>query len=250
MDNESPGRSRTRCTAPTPKVVRLRYLSSTRLLERPHLLIAIVLGFAAAAFPAAISAHVASAQQSNTPSEATLDADAAQIAAKTDARLYVAKAADTYVSPARDVPPRSDLVLHVSGAHEAVPQRAVSHRAVSHRAVPHSSAAPVVQHSVAAAPPPVPTTTTTTQAQSGYGCASALAYLSAHAAPGFTFECPGYADGHQAMTCMNIQGLCPGADVIAIAVPCAAAYMNEASNSWVLTGKSDAPIDPYGYCHE
>ena len=26
------------------------------------------------------------------------------------------------------------------------------------------------------------------------------------------------------------------------------AYMNEASNSWVLPGVSGVPIDPYGWC--
>lgn len=83
---------------------------------------------------------------------------------------------------------------------------------------------------------------------SGYGCAAALAYLATHAAPGFHFECPGYADGHQAMTCMNVAGLCPGTKLIAINDPCPAAYMNEASNSWVLLGLRSAPIDPYGYC--
>lgn len=62
-------------------------------------------------------------------------------------------------------------------------------------------------------------------------------------------ECPGWADGHQAMTCDNVAGVCPGAKVIAISVPCAAAYMNEASNSWVIIGESNAAIDPYGYCH-
>jgi hypothetical protein len=36
--------------------------------------------------------------------------------------------------------------------------------------------------------------------------------------------------------------------VIRIAEPCAAAYMNESSNSWVLLGITDAPIDPYGAC--
>lgn len=50
------------------------------------------------------------------------------------------------------------------------------------------------------------------------------------------------------MTCVNVAGICPGEQVIAIATPCKAAYMNEASNSWVLTGKSSAPIDPYGSC--
>ncbi len=97
-------------------------------------------------------------------------------------------------------------------------------------------------------PPTTAPVPPTTAQPSGWGCGPALAYLSAHAAAGFRFECPGYADGHQAMTCVNVAGLCPGEKLIAIAVACPAAYMNEASNSWVLTGQSDAPIDPYGYC--
>ena len=36
--------------------------------------------------------------------------------------------------------------------------------------------------------------------------------------------------------------------VIAIAVPCPAAYMNEAANSWILYGMRPGPIDPYGSC--
>jgi hypothetical protein len=50
------------------------------------------------------------------------------------------------------------------------------------------------------------------------------------------------------MTCLNQAGVCPNGAIIAIADPCPAAYMNEASNSWVLEGKSSAPIDPYGVC--
>jgi hypothetical protein len=50
------------------------------------------------------------------------------------------------------------------------------------------------------------------------------------------------------MTCVNEAGVCANEDLIAIADACAAAYMNEASNSWVMTGASDAPIDPYGAC--
>jgi len=84
---------------------------------------------------------------------------------------------------------------------------------------------------------------------SAYGCASALTYLESHAAPGFAFECPGYSLGHQAMTCIDVAGACPGMKLIAISDPCPAAYMNEASNSWVLEGLRRAPIDPYGYCH-
>ena len=82
----------------------------------------------------------------------------------------------------------------------------------------------------------------------GYGCGPALAYLAAHAAPGFTFQCPGYAMGNQAMTCVNHAPQCAGQRIIAIAVPCPAAYMNEAHNSWVLIGQGTG-IDPYGYCH-
>jgi hypothetical protein len=48
---------------------------------------------------------------------------------------------------------------------------------------------------------------------------------------------------------MNVAGVCPGSHLIVISDPCQAAYMNEASNSWVLEGLRQAPIDPYGYCH-
>jgi hypothetical protein len=80
------------------------------------------------------------------------------------------------------------------------------------------------------------------------GCTAALAYLSAYSAPGFTFACPAPALGHEAMTCIDEPGVCDNENLIAISDPCPAAYMNEASNSWVLTGASDAPIDPYGAC--
>ena len=83
----------------------------------------------------------------------------------------------------------------------------------------------------------------------GYGCAAALAYLSAYAAPGFWLVCPGSARGHQAETvCESGASPCSVMSIIVIADPCPAAYMNEASNSWVMMGASDAPIDPYGSC--
>ncbi len=101
----------------------------------------------------------------------------------------------------------------------------------------------------APAPPPPPSNALPAKGEAtASGCAAALAYLSAYSAPGFTFACPGYALGHEAMTCVNQAGVCDNENLIAIADPCAAAYMNEASNSWVLTGASDAPIDPYGAC--
>ena len=110
---------------------------------------------------------------------------------------------------------------------------------------------------VAAAPSATPTTAAAPAAAAEvpaighattWGCAAALAYLQAYAAKGFALECPGDAEGHDAMTCLAVDGACPASAVIAIADPCPAAYMNEASNSWVLLGASDAPIDPYGPC--
>jgi hypothetical protein len=84
---------------------------------------------------------------------------------------------------------------------------------------------------------------------SASGCAAARAYLAAYAAPGFAVRCPGYADGHQAATmCASAATTCSTDRFIAIADPCPAAYMNEAANSWVLSGLSDAPLDPYGAC--
>jgi hypothetical protein len=81
-----------------------------------------------------------------------------------------------------------------------------------------------------------------------WGCGAALSYLQAYAAKGFALECPGYAEGREAMTCMNQAGACPGTSVIAIADPCPQAYMNEASNSYVIKGVADTPIDPFGPC--
>lgn len=86
------------------------------------------------------------------------------------------------------------------------------------------------------------------QSTGGYGCGPALAWLSTHAAPGFSFVCPGYALGHQAMTCRNVAGVCPGQEVIIIADPCPAAYENEAWNSLLSVGLASGPVDPFGAC--
>jgi hypothetical protein len=115
----------------------------------------------------------------------------------------------------------------------AVPTTAVPTTAVPTTAVP--TAPPTTEAAAASAAP-------------GWGCGDALAYLQAHAAPGFTFACPGNALGHQGMTCVDVAGICPGEHLIAIADPCPAAYMNEASNSRVFAGLSDTAIDPYGSC--
>lgn len=66
----------------------------------------------------------------------------------------------------------------------------------------------------------------------GFGCADALAYLAANAAPGYTFGCaPHSALGHYGYTCDNVPGVCPGTMHIQIACPAPFVYENEAANS-------------------
>jgi hypothetical protein len=114
---------------------------------------------------------------------------------------------------------------------------------------PAPAPAPPPAATVAAAPAPSdPGVLPAVGQATGWGCAAALTYLQAYAAKGFALECPGYAEGREAMTCMNQAGACPGTSVIAIADPCPQAYMNEASNSYVITGVADTPIDPFGPC--
>jgi hypothetical protein len=114
---------------------------------------------------------------------------------------------------------------------------------------PPPAPAPAPAAAVAAAPAPTdPGVLPAVGQATAWGCDAALTYLQAYAAKGFTLECPGYAEGREAMTCMNQPGACPGTSVIAIADPCPQAYMNEASNSFVLTGVADTPIDPFGPC--
>lgn len=95
-----------------------------------------------------------------------------------------------------------------------------------------------------------------------WGCTAALAYLQAYAAPGFALDCPGYAEGHEAMTCLHgtpqYPDACPNGPTIAISDACPQAYMNESANSWLMTGQltteqqkfgaSYGSIDPFGAC--
>jgi hypothetical protein len=95
-----------------------------------------------------------------------------------------------------------------------------------------------------------------------WGCAAALPYLQAYAAPGFALDCPGYAEGHEAMTCIHgtpqYPDACPNGPTIAISDPCPQAYMNESANSWLMTGQLSteqqkfgvaySTIDPFGAC--
>jgi hypothetical protein len=111
---------------------------------------------------------------------------------------------------------------------------------------PTTSATPSTA-SAAPAVTPITTAPASAAAPPGYGCGAALLYLAAHANPLYALECPGYADGNQAMTCTSHLPECgSGQYVIAIADPCPAAYMNEAVNSW----SGGRQVDPYGYCGE
>ena len=116
----------------------------------------------------------------------------------------------------------------------------------------------------AAAPPavPAPPALPAYGQASTPGCTAALAYLQAYAAPGFALDCPGYALGHEAMTCLHgtpqYPDACTNGPTIAISDACPQAYMNEAANSWNLTGQlsteqqkfgaSYSDIDPFGAC--
>jgi hypothetical protein len=117
---------------------------------------------------------------------------------------------------------------------------------------------------LASTPPPAPAAPAlpTDGHATAWGCTAALAYLQAYAAPGFALDCPGYAEGHEAMTCLHdtpqYPDACPNGPEIAISDACPQAYMNESANSWYLTGQlsteqakfgvSYASIDPFGAC--
>ena len=118
-----------------------------------------------------------------------------------------------------------------------------------HRAAPPSSPAVPKQQAVASALATRSNTPAAGNLASANTCSAALAYLRANSAPGFQFECPGYALGHQAMTCVNVAGVCPGIRLIVISTVCTASYMNEAHNSWIVAGYRSGSIDPFGYCH-
>lgn len=93
---------------------------------------------------------------------------------------------------------------------------------------------------------------------SGWGCAAALAYIVAHAAPGFTYECaPHSAFGAYGKTCYHvgqtIEGsTCPGGGYVNIACPAPFVYENESYNThlWYASTDTDGrfhrPIDPNG----
>jgi hypothetical protein len=131
-----------------------------------------------------------------------------------------------------------------------------------------TTAPPVATPAVLAAAPATPPPPAAPPALPGFGhatawgCAAALPYLQAYAAPGFALDCPGYAEGHEAMTCIHgtpqYPDACPNGPTIAISDPCPQAYMNESANSWLMTGQLSteqqkfgvaySTIDPFGAC--
>jgi hypothetical protein len=203
---------------------------SDRFSGTSHLLLVLLVAAVAAAFPVTLSSHASGSQTAAAPAVGVVRLTGSPLVAPLpgESRWAASSRLREATASAHNKAVHNTLVVaHPKIA--SVPAPAV--KAVA----PHASSAPVRPVVTAAQP-------------TGFGCSYALAYLSTHSAPGFTFECPGYALGHQAMTCVNIAGVCAGEKLIAISIPCAAAYMNEASNSWVLSGLSHAPIDPYGYC--
>ena len=55
-------------------------------------------------------------------------------------------------------------------------------------------------------------------------------------APGFTVTCPGFALGHEGMTCYHVTGICPGAKEIVVADVQAFVVANEFENSRIFMG--------------
>jgi hypothetical protein len=87
-------------------------------------------------------------------------------------------------------------------------------------------------------------------------CASAIASVEGRGlfpAPGFVVVCPGYALGHEGMTCMNVAGVCPGAREIVIHYPQPFVVANEFENSRIFSGSPvrcdaiDCGGSAYGY---
>ena len=70
-------------------------------------------------------------------------------------------------------------------------------------------------------------------------CAATIADVESrglYPAPGFTVTCPGFALGHEGMTCYHVTGICPGAKEIVVADVQAFVVANEFENSRIFMG--------------
>jgi hypothetical protein len=226
--------------------------SATTLAVALILVAGLVASFAAEGWTRPVSAASRGVPASHAASDfATAQATARAASLRLDLR------ASSPAPPAPHLPARPAVAKSPSvPAHPPKPPVTPPRAAVPVTTAPRRSAPTPPPHAAVPTPAPAPVVTAppttaaprTTTPPSSYGCGPALSYLAGHAAPGFRFLCPGYALGHQAMTCVNVAGVCPGEKLIAISDPCPAAYMNEANNSWVLSEGRSGPIDPYGYC--
>lgn len=205
--------------------------------------VALVSAVGTAAVDSAVKAHSGAASVEVVAADAAYSARPASPPAT--ARPSAVPPSTAAAPPTTSVPPTTTppttATTATTAATTAVP--------VTRPAPPPTTAPNQARQAVATALQTRSTTPAAPALASADTCAAAIAYLSAHSAPGFQFECPGNALGHQAMTCINVAGVCPGAKLIVISVVCPASYMNEAHNSWVLSGLQTGSIDPYGYCH-
>jgi len=195
--------------------------------------------------PSSTPLHIAGSRPGRTSAPADPSCGQVQQATILLARwLFDLTGSARYRSPSADTTcVRTSLALRAATTPDPPPTAAP--------AVPApTDSAPAPSAPATAQPGPTGTGATSATPAPGYGCAAALAYLNAHAAPGYQLVCPGYAQGHEGMTCDNWPSICPGQMEIVISDPCPVAYMNEASNSLVFSHLSTAPIDPYGYSCE
>jgi hypothetical protein len=102
---------------------------------------------------------------------------------------------------------------------------------------PHVPPVPLAPVPAPAAAPPRPVVAAETSVVDP--CPAAIAAVEArglYPAPGFSVTCPGYALGHEGMTCLNVPGVCAGAREIVIHYPEAFVVANEFENSRILSG--------------
>lgn len=187
---------------------------------------------------------------SQPPQQAQRAAEQAQRTALSEAAASMAASVAKPITAARPAPAPPPSPTTTTTTTAAAPPPAPT-PAPAPALAPVTAPAPTAPAPAPAAPAPAatdPTVVPPIGQATAWGCAAAVAYLQAYAAKGYTVECPGYAEGHEAMTCLRNATACPNAAVIAISDPCPQAYMNEASNSLVMAGASNAPIDPFGAC--
>lgn len=137
------------------------------------------------------------------------------------------------------------LVTTLSGEHRAVPAGFQIAHQIEMAADTSDTAQPPAPPSTAISPPaPAPVARTAAAAQQAVPpaaatCGSVIQAVEArglYPAPGFVVICPGYALGHEGMTCLDVAGVCPGSAEIVIHYVQAFVVANEFENSRILSG--------------